>query len=203
MTSLLTADARLGPLIARLPAPDFTPEPQRDPFHALARAVVYQQLSGKAAATILGRALALFGGDWPEPQALIATPDADLRAAGLSFNKIRAIKDIAARRETGQIPHAEALLALSDEEIIATLTEARGVGRWTVEMYLMFTLGRPDIWPVDDLGVRQGAQILFATDETPDKKALAALGAPFSPQRSALAWYCWRAVEAGRAAPIV
>jgi len=161
-------------------------ERARDPFRVLVRAVTFQQLSGKAAATIHGRLLALYEGkEHPDPEDILATKDATLRGAGLSRQKIAAIRDISQKRIEGVIPEAKALSNLSDEEIIERLTAARGVGRWTVEMYLMFTLGRPDVLPVDDLGVRKGAEKLYGRRFTP--KELAAYGERWAPHRSAAA----------------
>ncbi|MES1199494.1 MAG: DNA-3-methyladenine glycosylase [Pseudomonadota bacterium] len=169
-------------------------EKLKDPYHSLVRAVVYQQLSGKAAATILSRVVALFPGkDFPEPQDLIDAKPEALRGAGLSRQKSAALKDIAAKRIEGVIPPARSLHRLSDEEIIERLTAARGVGRWTVEMYLMFTLGRPDVLPIDDLGVRKGAEKLFRREFTP--KTLGEYGKRWAPWRSAAAWHLWRVVD--------
>jgi DNA-3-methyladenine glycosylase II len=169
-------------------------ERARDPYRALVRAVTFQQLSGKAAATIHGRLLALFEGkDHPDPEDILAIEETKLRAAGLSRQKIAAIRDISQKRIDGVIPEAKALHKLSDEEIIERLTAARGVGRWTVEMYLMFSLGRPDVLPVDDLGVRKGAEKLYRRSFTP--KELAAYGERWAPHRSAAAWHLWRIAD--------
>jgi len=169
-------------------------EKKNDPYRALIRAVVFQQLSGKAAATIHGRVLALFAEkEHPDPQDIIDAKDEVLRGAGLSRQKIAALRDISQKRLDGIIPEARALSKLSDDEIIERLTAARGVGRWTVEMYLMFTLGRPDILPVDDLGVRKGAEKLYARTFTP--KELAAFGEQWTPHRSAAAWHLWRIAD--------
>lgn len=169
-------------------------EKSKDPYRALVRAVVFQQLSGKAAATIHGRMLALFPGqDHPEPEDLVKAKPDTLRTAGLSRQKIAAIQDVAAKRIDGTIPHARSLTRLSDEEIIERLTAARGVGRWTVEMYLIFTLGRPDILPIDDLGVRKGAEKLYKRSFTP--KELGAYGERWGPWRSAAAWHLWRYID--------
>lgn len=167
---------------------------KRDPYQALVRSVVFQQLSGKAANTIHTRMLALFPDcAHPSPEQLMkAKPDL-LRSAGLSRQKIAAIQDVAAKRLDGTIPDARALAKMSDEEIIARLTAARGVGRWTVEMYLIFTLGRPDVLPIDDLGVRKGAEKLFRREFTP--KALGAYGVRWAPFRSAAAWHLWRVMD--------
>src|SRR5262249_3550342 len=143
-------------------------ERTRDPYQALVRAVTFQQLSGKAAATIHGRLIALFPDkDHPDPEDILSAPETALRGAGLSRQKIAAIRDIAQKRLDGVIPEARALHKLGDAEIIERLTAARGVGRWTVEMYLIFSLGRPDVLPVDDLGVRKGAEKLYRRKFTP------------------------------------
>jgi 3-methyladenine DNA glycosylase/8-oxoguanine DNA glycosylase len=169
-------------------------EKSKDPFRALVRSVVYQQLSGKAAATIHGRVLALFPAkDHPEPEDLLNTKDETLRAAGLSRQKIAALKDVSRKRIEGIIPPARALSRLPDDEIIERLTQARGVGRWTVEMYLIFTLGRPDVLPIDDLGVRKGAEKLYRRDFTP--KELGKFGERWGPWRSAAAWHLWRVMD--------
>ena len=169
-------------------------EKSKDPYRALVRAVVFQQLSGKAATTIHGRMLALFPDtDHPEPEELVKAKPEKLRTAGLSRQKIAAIQDVAAKRLDGTIPQARSLSRLSDEEIIERLTAARGVGRWTVEMYLIFTLGRPDVLPIDDLGVRKGAEKLYKRGFTP--KELGAFGERFGPWRSAAAWHFWRIAD--------
>lgn len=169
-------------------------EKSKDPYRALVRSVVYQQLSGKAAATIHGRVLGLFPGkDHPEPEDLLRASEERLRSAGLSRQKAAALKDVAQKRIDGIIPPARALVRLSDEEIIERLTAARGVGRWTVEMYLIFTLGRQDILPIDDLGVRKGAERLYKRSFTP--KELGAYGERWAPWRSAAAWHLWRVMD--------
>jgi DNA-3-methyladenine glycosylase II len=169
-------------------------EQKKDPYRALVRSVVYQQLSGKAAGTIHGRVLALYPGkDHPEPEDILSTPVELLRGAGLSRQKIAAIQDVSQKRIDGIIPEARKLARLSDDEIIERLTQARGVGRWTVEMYLMFTLGRPDVLPIDDLGVRKGAEKLYRREFTP--KTLGAYGQRWAPYRSAAAWHLWRFID--------
>jgi 3-methyladenine DNA glycosylase/8-oxoguanine DNA glycosylase len=169
-------------------------EKSKDPYRALVRSVVYQQLSGKAAATIHGRVLALFPDkDHPDPEDLLRAPDEALRAAGLSRQKAAALKDVAQKRIEGIIPPARALVRLPDDEIIERLTAARGVGRWTVEMYLIFTLGRQDVLPIDDLGVRKGAEKLYRRAFTP--KELGAYGERWAPWRSAAAWHLWRVMD--------
>ncbi len=169
-------------------------EKTKDPYRALVRSVVFQQLSGKAASTIHGRVLALFPEkDHPDPEDVLTTPEETLRAAGLSRQKIAAIKDVSQKRIEGVIPPARVLSRMPDEEIIQRLTAARGVGRWTVEMYLIFTLGRPDVLPVDDLAVRKGAEKLYKRAFTP--KELASFGERWGPWRSAAAWHLWRYMD--------
>jgi DNA-3-methyladenine glycosylase II len=170
------------------------PARSKDPYRALVRAVVYQQLSGKAAATIHGRVLALFPNkDHPEPGDLVRAKPEALRGAGLSRQKIAALQDIAQKTIDGVIPAARALSRMPNEEIIERLTAARGVGRWTVEMYLIFSLGRPDVLPIDDLGVRKGAEKLYRREFTP--KTLGAYGERWAPWRSAAAWHLWRVAD--------
>lgn len=169
-------------------------EKTKDPYRALVRSVVYQQLSGKAAATILGRVVALFPDkDFPDPEDLLEADPVLLRGAGLSRQKIAALRDVSQKRIEGVIPPARALTRLPDDEIIERLTAARGVGRWTVEMYLIFTLGRPDVLPIDDLGVRKGASILYKRSFTP--KQLGKYGERWGPWRSAAAWHLWRVTD--------
>jgi DNA-3-methyladenine glycosylase II len=166
----------------------------KDPYRALVRAVVYQQLSGKAAGTIHGRMIALWPEkDHPDPDDLLAAAPETLRGAGLSRQKIAALKDVSQKRIDGVIPEARKLSRMSNDEIIARLTQARGVGRWTVEMYLMFTLGRPDVLPVDDLGVRKGAEKLYRRKFTP--KELGKYGERWAPWRSAASWHLWRLLD--------
>lgn len=170
------------------------PEPGREPYEALVRSVVFQQLSGKAATTILNRVIALFPTEaFPKPDSLLDADPEALRGAGLSRQKIAAVRDIAQKRLDGIIPPLGELESLSDDEIIARLTQARGVGRWTVEMYLIFTLARPDVLPIDDLGVRRGAEVTFARSFTP--KELAAHGQIWAPWRSLAALHLWAASD--------
>jgi DNA-3-methyladenine glycosylase II len=191
---LAAVDKEMAKVIAgHDPFPTKFPK-HNDPYEALVRAVVFQQLSGKAANTIHGRVIALFPGKThPDPEDLLRAKDETLRSAGLSHQKSAALKDIAQKRIDGIIPTAKALAKLEDEEIITRLTAARGVGRWTVEMYLIFSLGRPDVLPIDDLGVRKGAEKILRRSFTP--KELAAYGERWGPWRSAAAWHCWRATD--------
>ncbi|MBN9689942.1 MAG: DNA-3-methyladenine glycosylase 2 family protein [Verrucomicrobia bacterium] len=168
----------------------------RTPFEALVRAVAHQQLNGTAAETITRRFLALFPGRrFPQPNDLEAVEDDQLRAVGFSRAKVAAIRDIAAKACSGVVPAKRQLNRLSDDEIVSRLTECRGVGRWTVEMFLMFTLGRPDVLPVDDFGVRNGFRIAYGRAEMPKPKELAEFGERWRPYRTTASWYLWRAVD--------
>jgi len=175
------------------------PQKRRSPFEALVRAVAHQQLNGTAAEAILKRFYALFPGKkFPTPEQLATVSDEALRSAGFSRGKIASLRDIAAKTISGVIPSRRAMRHLTDEEIIERLTEVRGVGRWTVEMLLMFTLGRADVFPVDDFGVRNGYRIAFGLKEMPKPKELTALGDHWRPHRTAASWYLWRAADAAR-----
>jgi DNA-3-methyladenine glycosylase II len=170
------------------------------PYQSLVSAIAHQQLTGSAARTILGRFFALYGeqGRHPEPELLLATDDAALRAVGFSRAKVASLKDIAARTLDGTIPPRRTLSRLPDEEVVARLVQVRGVGRWTVEMFLMFTLGRPDVLPVDDYGVRSGFRLAYGLAELPRPRELAEFGLRWAPCRSTAAWYLWRAVDLAR-----
>ena len=174
-------------------------EPQRDrsPYEHLSRAVAHQQLNGTAANTILRRFVASFGEgvSFPSPEQVLAAPTAALRGAGFSGSKILALRDLAAKALEGVVPQADELDPLDDVQIIERLTSVRGIGRWTVEMMLMFQLGRPDVLPVDDFGVRNGFRLAYGLRKLPAPRALAAFGARWAPHRTAAAWYLWRAVD--------
>jgi len=187
----------MAELIARSRRYNITPAISVRPFDALAESIAYQQLTGKAAATIFGRVRALYPKrKWLDPKQLLATPDETLRAAGLSRAKTAALKDLAAKTIDGTVPSGRALLRMTDDEIITRLTMVRGIGRWTVEMLLLFDLGRPDVWPVDDYGVRKGFAKTFRRRELPTPKQLMKLGEKWRPYRSVAAWYFWRALDA-------
>ena len=193
---LATSDPRFAELIAR--SPRYEPKKTRGlrPFDSLAESIVYQQLSAKAAATIWRRVREIFGSPkYLDPQQVIATRDEVLRAAGLSGNKTIALKDLAAKTLEGIVPESRALARMTDEEIIARLTQVRGIGRWTVEMMLLFDLGRPDVWPVNDLGVQKGLMKTFRKRKLPTPKQMMKLGEKWKPYRSAAAWYFWRALD--------
>jgi len=187
----------MADLIARSRRYNIAPAVSIRPFDALAGSIAYQQLSGKAAATIFGRVRGLYPKTkWLDPAKILATPDDALRSAGLSRAKTAAIKDLAAKTIDGTVPSGHALLRMSDDEIIARLTQVRGIGRWTVEMLLLFDLGRPDVWPVDDYGVRKGFAKTFGRRKLPTSKQLIKSGEKWRPYRSVAAWYFWRALDA-------
>jgi O-6-methylguanine DNA methyltransferase len=166
-------------------------------FVALAQAIVYQQLNGKAAATIFGRVCALFprshGG--PTPEDILRASDEKLRGAGVSRSKLLSLRDLARKSSDGEVPTLAEVHRMESETIIERLTVVRGVGRWTVEMLLMFRLGRPDVLPADDYGIRQGFALTFKKRELPTRKDLEKRGARWSPYRTVASWYLWRAVE--------
>jgi DNA-3-methyladenine glycosylase II len=194
---LKTSHPRMAELIGRSRRYSITPAVSIRPFDALAESIAYQQLSGKAAATIFGRVRALYPKrKWLDPEQLLATPDETLRAAGLSRAKTAAIKDLAAKTIDGTVPSGRALIRMTDDEIITRLTTVRGIGRWTVEMLLLFDLGRPDVWPVDDYGVRKGFAKTFRRRTLPTPKQLMTFGEKWRPYRSMAAWYFWRALDA-------
>jgi len=166
-----------------------------DTVDSLARSILYQQLSGKAAATIVGRVETAVGGKKLTPEALARIDDPTLRACGVSGNKTLALRDLALRAERGEVPSSRELLSLHHDEIIERLTAVRGIGRWTVEMMLMFRLGRPDILPVDDLGVRKGAQMLDKLEEMPKPKELVLRGEKWGPYRTLAGLYLWRIAD--------
>jgi DNA-3-methyladenine glycosylase II len=186
----------MGALIATVGPYGINFQPTQDLFEALSRAIVYQQLSGKAAATIYGRLKALTGGDGSfTPRAVQSLAFEDLRGAGLSRAKSLAILDLAEKTLAGAIPPGDHIASLSDAEIMERLTAVRGIGPWTVEMLLMFRLGRPDVLPATDLGVRKGFAMLYGHAETPAPAALLDYGEKWRPYRSVASWYLWRMLE--------
>jgi DNA-3-methyladenine glycosylase II len=192
--ALLADDAAFGPLVRRVGAVAVDGA-LPDPFAYLVRAVVYQQLAGAAARTIHGRVFEALGGRMV-PASVLAAADEGLLAAGLSRNKLKAIRDLAARVEAGDLDLApDALAGRSDDEVVEHLTQVWGIGVWSAQMFLMFYLHRPDVWPVLDLGVRNGWARVHGLAEPLKARDLDPLGTPHRPWRSAVAWYCWRALE--------
>jgi DNA-3-methyladenine glycosylase II len=186
----------MAELIARSRRYNIAPSLVIRPFDALAESIAYQQLNGKAAATIWGRVRALYPKKkYLDPKLVLATPDRKLRAAGLSRGKVAALKDLAAKTIDGTVPTARALAKMTDEEIIGRLVSVRGIGRWTVEMLLLFDLGRPDVWPAADYGVQKGLAKTFGKRKLPTPKQMIKLGKKFQPYRSVAAWYFWRALD--------
>ena len=183
---------RIGPI-----APQAQWRGRFDPVDALARAILYQQLSGKAAATIVARVEAAIGSARLHGDTLDLVDDATLRACGVSGNKTLALRDLARREAAGEIPTIARLPWLDEQAIVDALVPIRGIGRWTVEMMLMFRLGRPDVLPVDDLGIRKGAQVLDKLDGMPTPKELLARGERWAPFRSYASFYLWRIADAG------
>ena len=189
---------KADPIMARLIEKAVRYEPdvrlKQTPFEVLARAIAHQQLHATAANNILKRFVALFdGAEFPLPQHVVDTEEARLRAVGFSYAKVAALKDLATKALAGIVPTREVLDSLSDEEIIERLTEVRGIGRWTVEMLLMFNMQRPDILPVDDFGIRNGFRLAYGLKGMPKPKALAEFGERWKPFRTIAAWYLWRA----------
>jgi 3-methyladenine DNA glycosylase/8-oxoguanine DNA glycosylase len=191
---LAARDAVLAHMLARHGPPDLRRgRPRRPHFAELARMICYQQLAGRAAAAIHGRFAALYDGD-PTPEAVLATPIDELRAVGLSGSKAASVRDLAEKVEAGLV-QLDRVSRLPDDELVRELTLVRGIGEWTAHMFLMFQLGRLDVWPVLDFGVRAGYARMYGLEPAPTAKELAPLGDPFRPYRSLVAWWCWRAVD--------
>ena len=200
LAHLAGTDPRFAALIARARRFDVVAQPLVRPFDSLAESIAYQQLSGKAAATIFGRVRALYPKrKWLDPKLVLATKDETLRACGLSRSKTAALKDLAVKTLDGTVPSGRALARMSDEEIIERLTAVRGIGRWTVEMLRLFELGRLDVWPVADYGVQKGFAKTFGRRKLPTRKQFLKIGEKWRPYRSVAAWYFWRALDAPEA----
>lgn len=206
LAHLRANDKKLGALIDRVGPFELRINQSISPFESLLESILYQQLHGKAAATIHRRVREFFGGD-PAPQILLDTPDEPLRAAGVSRNKILAMRDLAARTIDGTVPSHGAILKMSDADIVERLTEVRGIGSWTVEMLLIFRLGRPDVLPVTDYGVRKGFALTFqrvpksrplASNDLPKPDVIFRRGQRWAPFRSVASWYMWRACDLAR-----
>jgi DNA-3-methyladenine glycosylase II len=196
------AEPAFAPLIRRIGPCRLKPERKREPFEALLRAIAHQQLHARAAEAILGRFLALYPEDgFPHPELVLRTEVMALRGCGWSEGKAAAIHDLCRRSLDGTVPTRRAAARLDDAALIERLTSVRGIGRWTVEMLLIFNLGRPDVLPVDDFGVREGFRLLHGLAAQPKPRALAEAGAAWAPYRSTAAWYLWRAADEGKAVP--
>jgi DNA-3-methyladenine glycosylase II len=191
---LTATDPILGEVIRRVGPFRLTRRTDGTHFDAVCRSIIYQQLSGKAAATIHGRVLGLFGGRAPLPEELAATEDATLRGVGLSRQKLSYLKDLAARVAAGDLP-IESLHDLPDEDVIDALVRVKGVGRWTAQMFLMFRLGRPDVLPDLDLGIQKAIQRAYRLRKRPLPERVLKIGAPWAPYRTVASWYLWRSLE--------
>jgi DNA-3-methyladenine glycosylase II len=199
----LRREKNFAALIRRVGPPRLGVQRRRSPYEALMRAIAHQQLHGRAAQAILARFEALYPADeFPAPDLVLASTDETLRACGFSGSKIAAMRAICAATLDGTVPSRRGSARLSDEELIERLVSIRGVGRWTVEMLLIFTLGRPDVLPVDDFGVRDGYRFLYGLEVQPKPKALAEIGLAWAPHRSIAAWYLWRASDEGKLAKL-
>jgi DNA-3-methyladenine glycosylase II len=207
VSHLRARDPKLGALIDRAGPFTLRLDGLPSPFESLLESILYQQLHGKAAATIHRRVREYYGGD-PSPKALLDTPDEVLRAAGVSGNKTKAMKDLAAKTLDGTVPSHSAILKMSDADIVERLTEVRGIGPWTVEMLLIFRMGRPDVLPVTDYGVRKGYALTFmrvpktrplAVSDLPKPDVLFRRGQKWRPFRSVASWYLWRACDLAKA----
>ncbi len=195
LAHLRATDPKLATVVDRARPCDLAPQRLASLFDVLLRSIVYQQLNGKAAASILARVQALFPGRRPTPRTLLAMPDEPLRAAGLSRNKLASLRDLAAKVLDGTVPTPAAARRLSDSELVERLTAVRGIGPWTVHMVLMFNLGRPDVLPTGDFGVREGFRKLHRKRRQPTPAELAHYARRWAPYRSIAAWYLWRVHE--------
>ena len=189
---LSRVDKRLGAMIKAIGP--FRPEIDSDPFHTLVGSIVQQQISMSAAAAVQRRLLALCPGRRVRPEDILNLSDDELRSAGLSRQKARYLRSLAEHFASGELSTRK-LRKMSDEEVIEATTRVVGIGRWTAEMLLIFCLERPDVWPVDDLGLRKAAQVFFQMPEMPAPKALLPLGEPWRPYRTYASWYLWRSLE--------
>jgi DNA-3-methyladenine glycosylase II len=193
---LAAVDPVMARLIRQIGPCELEPETRRSPFQSLVQAVAHQQLHAAAAGNILARFRKLFPGRrFPRAEDLAQVTDEQIRACGFSFAKIKSIRDIAEKTLSGVVPTSRQIVKLSDDEIIARLTEVRGVGRWTVEMLLIFQLGRPDVLPVDDFGVRSGFRRAYKKRDLPKPKVLLKFGERWRPHATTAAWYLWRAAD--------
>ena len=198
---LAKIDDKLGQLMQRIGPYTMQIRSMHNPFEALARNIIFQQLHTNAATVIHGRVVALFGKGKLHPQDILAASEETLRSAGLSRAKLAALKDLAAKTLDGTVPSLARLRRMEDEEIIQRLTAVRGIGRWTVEMLLIFRLGRPDVLPIDDFAVRKGFAITYELAEMPKPKALKEYGERWRPYRTVASWYMWRAVRPEQKTP--
>jgi DNA-3-methyladenine glycosylase II len=193
---LSKVDPVMGRLIVEIGPFTLKPTIRRSPFESLVRAVAHQQLHDKAAESILKRFIRLFPGRrFPRPDDLLAMNVTSIRGAGFSHAKVSTLRDLAAKTLDGTVPTARTIMQCEDEAIVQRLTEVRGIGRWTVEMLLIFQLGRPDVLPVNDFGVRNGFRIAYRRRSMPTPKHLSRYGERWRPYRTVASWYLWRAAD--------
>jgi DNA-3-methyladenine glycosylase II len=193
---LVALDPDWENLIARVGRCELQAKPEREPYEALIRAIAHQQLHARAAEAILNRFLAFYSDvSFPSPTSILETDGNILRACGFSAAKVTTIHGIAEKTLDGIVPARSAALTMTDEELISRLVSLRGIGRWTVEMFLIFTLERPDVLPVDDFGVREGWRVMKSLSKQPLPKELFKIGLAWSPYRSTATWYLWQAAE--------
>ena len=196
LVRLCAADAKLRKTIERVGDYKLQPTDMHSPFEALAESIVYQQITGKAAATIMSRLIESFApARFPSPGQLLAATEDHLRLAGISRPKVAALKDLAASTIDGTVPTLEMLEAMADDEIVDRLVSVRGIGRWTVEMLLIFRLGRQDVLPIHDYGLRKGFAVTFGTGQLPTPEEIRRRGERWRPYRTVASWYLWRASE--------
>lgn len=198
MRELSRRDPKLAKVIRQVGAFPTEKQKPQPPFESLMRSIVYQQLAGKAAATIFGRVKALGANGFPTPEEMLAMGDDRLRGAGLSRQKIAAVKDLAAKTLDGTVPELAVLRGMNPEDIVERLTQVRGIGEWSVQMFLMFRLGHPDVLPIRDLGIQKGFQIVYGKRKTPKPKIILEFGELWRPYRSIASWYLWRAVDVAK-----
>ncbi|MCY4001923.1 MAG: DNA-3-methyladenine glycosylase 2 family protein [Bacteroidetes bacterium] len=191
---LRSSDPRMANLIAQVGPFELIVTREWSPFQALVRSVIFQQISTQAGRAIQNRLFDLFGGP-PEPDALLQTPMGTLREVGFSQSKEQTVRSLAVSAREGSLPDRSQMKTFSDDDIIELLSQHRGIGIWTAQMFLIFNLGRPDVWPVTDLGIRRGYKIAYQLDELPKASELQPLGNPWKPYRSVASWYLWRANE--------
>ena len=199
MRELSRVDRHLARVIRRVGIFPTKKQKPQHPFASLLQAIVYQQLAGKAAATIFGRVKALGASGFPTPEEILLLDETKLRGAGLSRQKIAAVKDLAAKTLDGTVPPLNKLRRMSEVEIHERLVQVRGIGEWSVQMFLMFRLGRPDVLPIHDLGIRKGFQIVYGHEDVPKPQFILEHGERWRPYRSIASWYLWRAVDQHRA----
>jgi DNA-3-methyladenine glycosylase II len=196
MRELSRSDRHLARIIRKVGSFPTKKQKPQPPFESLLRAIVYQQLAGAAAATIFSRLKALgAGGNCPSPEEILRANKAKLRRVGLSRQKIRAVKDLARKTIDGTVPSLAVIRRMSEEEILERLTQVQGIGEWSVHMFLMFQLGRPDVLPVKDYGIRKGFQHVYRLEDEPKPQAILEHGERWRPYRSIASWYLWRAID--------